>query len=263
MRIHAFEFMDLPGTPRILRDSVVEALGHAMRWSGVCRTAAPVFQEFCACLESDTVLDLCSGSGEPAAVLLEALEENGESMPRFLISDLFPVLGPMERVAAKFPGHIEAIHTPLDATQVPGNIPHGGRVVISAFHHFPPSLARAILKDSVDQAKPIFILEPMTRSGRGAMRLGVYFVAANLLNPFLSGQDRVLKGLFTYVLPLIPLMAAWDGLVSILRMYTRKDFDALVAGFDEAFTWEFRQISAGWGSTVAVFMGRPAGDASA
>lgn len=97
----------------------------------------------------------------------------------------------------------------------------------------------------------------MTRSGKGAFRMGVYFFAANLMNPFLSNQDRLAKGVFTYLLPVIPLMAAWDGLVSIVRMYTRKDFKALTDGIDAPFDWEFRQVHGGWDSTVSIFMGWP------
>lgn len=259
MRVQAFEFMDLPQTPRFLRDSVVESLGNAMRWSGVCKTAVPAFREFLGNLDSDQVLDLCSGSGEPAAVLLDALQDSGEALPRFLISDLFPVVHQMQQVVQKFPGHIQAVETPLDASDVPGHYAHSGRMVISAFHHFPPELARRILKDSADKGKPIFILEPMTRSGRGAFRMGVFFFAANLVNPFISKRDRLLKILFTYALPLIPLMAAWDGLISIVRMYTREDFEALTAQIDTPFEWEFRQVSGGWDSTVSIFMGKPKG----
>lgn len=262
MRIQAFEFMDLPQTPRFLRDSVVESLGNAMRWSGVCKTAAPVFREFLDGLETDTVLDLCSGSGEPAAVLLDALNREGHKLPRFMISDLFPVVHQMTQAAAQFPEHIKPINTPLDATNVPEIYPHSGRMVNAAFHHFPPALAQRILKDAAEKGKAIIIMEPMNRHGRGALRMGVFFVAANMINPFISKQDRLLKALFTFLVPAIPLMAAWDGLVSVVRMYTREDFAALTANIDAPYQWEFRQVNGGWGSTMCIFMGRPkaAGD---
>ena len=100
-------------------------------------------------------------------------------------------------------------------------------------------------------------MEPMTRSGRGAFRMGLYFFTANLINPFISKQDRLLKGLFTYLIPLIPLMAAWDGLISIVRMYTKEDFKALTANIDAPYEWEFRQVSGGLDSVVSIFMGKP------
>ena len=126
MRIQSFEFMDLPQTPKFLRDSVVESLGNAMRWSGVCKTAAPVFKEFQEGLETNRILDMCSGSGEPATVMLDALKEHSDNLPHFYISDLFPVVHRMSEAAAKFPDHIEPINTPLDASNVPDLYPHSG-----------------------------------------------------------------------------------------------------------------------------------------
>jgi hypothetical protein len=216
-----------------------------------------VFNEFCKNLESRKLLDMCSGSGEPAAVLLDALKEHGDPLPHFYISDLFPVVHQMAEVAGKHPGHIEVIDKPLDATNVPDAYAHSARMVISAFHHFPPELATRILKDSAEKGKAIFILEPMTRTGKGAIRMGLYFFAANAINPLISKKNRLAKGLFTYVIPLIPAMAAWDGLVSILRMYTKEDFAALTDSIDVPYDWEFRQVSGGLDNTVTIFMGRP------
>ena len=55
----------------------------------------------------------------------------------------------------------------------------------------------------------------------------------------------------------IPLMAAWDGLVSIVRMYTREDFEAMTAEIEVPYEWQFRQVAGPWDSTMCIFMGRP------
>ena len=164
MRIQAFEFMDLPQTPRFLRDSIVESLGNSLRWSGIYKNAAGVFAEFCASLESNTLLDLCSGSGKHVAILLDALIKRGEKLPCFLISDLFPVIHELEKIVEQYPENVQAIHTATDALNVPDSYPHSARVLISAFHHFTPVTAKNILRDSAAKRKLIFVLEPMTRN---------------------------------------------------------------------------------------------------
>jgi hypothetical protein len=257
MRIQAFEFMDLPQTPRFLRDSVVESLGNSLRWSSVYKNAAAVFAKFCESLQSNTILDLCSGSGEPVAILLDALNKQGERLPCFLISDLFPVIHEMEKVIEQFPENIQAINTPLDASNVPDSYPHSARVVISAFHHFAPGLAESILRDSAERGKPIFILEAMTRHFNSVLKLGFFFLLGLMINPFLSKQDRLLKTIFTYLIPLIPLMGLWDGVVSIMRVYTGEELIALTATIDAKFQWEFQKIRVGWNSTISVFIGMP------
>lgn len=257
MRRHAFEFMDLPQTPRYLRDSIVESLGNSIRWSGVYKNAVPVFAEFCAKLHSNTLLDLCSGSGEPVAILLGTMSEQNEKLPCFLISDLFPVISKMEKVIEQFPDNIQAINTPLDALRVPGDIPHSARVVISSLHHFTPDQAKSILRDSAEKGKPIFILEPMNRRLMSVLKLGFYFFLSILLNPLFSKHDRLLKVMFTYPIPLIPLMGMWDGAISVMRVYKEEELMAFTSGIDANFKWKYKNIPVSWRGSISVFVGKP------
>ena len=52
-----------------------------------------------------------------------------------------------------------------------------------------------------------------------------------------SGRSRLL---LTYVLPVIPLLVAWDGTASALRAYTPQELLALAASVPgaERYTWE-------------------------
>ena len=257
MRRQAFEFMDLPQTPRYLRDSIVESLGNAIRWSGVYKNAATVFAEFCAGLQGVKLLELCSGSGEPATILLDTLNKQGKKLPCFLISDLFPVNSKMEKVVEQFPDNIEAINTPLDALSVPDSIPHSARVVISSLHHFTPDQARSILRDSAEKGKPIFILEPMNRRLMSVLKLGFFFFLSIMLNPIFSKRKRLLKVMFTYPIPLIPLMGIWDGGISVMRVYSEKELMALTSIIDADFQWKFHNIPVAWGGSISVFIGKP------
>jgi len=257
MRIQAFEFIDLPQTPRFLRDSIVESLGNSLRWSGIYKNAAVVFAEFCASLEGNTLLDLCSGSGKHVAILLDALIRRGEKLPCFLISDLFPVIHEMEKVVEQYPKNVQAIHTPIDALNVPDSYPHSARVVISALHHFTPVAAKNILRDSVKNGKPIFILEAMTRHLNSVLKQGFFFLLALMINPFLTKKDCLLKAMFTYLIPLIPLVGIWDGVVSIMRVYTEEELLALTSSIDAKYQWRFQKIRVSWNGKISVFFGMP------
>jgi hypothetical protein len=117
VRLHAFEFNERPECPAFVRDAIVEALGTGLRWGRMYDAVGPVFAEFCARAGCTEVLDLCSGSGEPVSILLDALARSGVGTfgtgdqagspvapPRFLLSDLFPNVAAMARVAARHPG---------------------------------------------------------------------------------------------------------------------------------------------------------------
>ena len=57
-----------------------------------------------------------------------------------------------------------------------------------------------------------------------------------LLTPFV--KPLTLRQLFfTYVIPLSPMLYAWDGQASYPRIYGPADVDALTEGLDEGYTW--------------------------
>jgi len=200
---------------------------------------------------------MCSGSGKHVAILLDALIERGEKLPCFLISDLFPVIHEMEKVAEQYPENVQAIHAPIDALNVPDSYPHSARVVISAFHHFTPDAAKNILRNSAEKGKPIFVLEPMTRNFRSFLKLASFYLLAMLINPFLSRKDRLLKAVFTYLIPLIPFMGLWDGVVSTMRVYTEEELMALTSTIDAKYQWRFEKIRVGWNGKISAFFGMP------
>jgi len=165
----------------------------------------------------------------------------------------------MEKVIEQFPDNIQAIDTPLDALSVPDDIPHSARVVISSLHHFSPDQARSILRDSAEKGKPIFILEPMIRRLMSVLKLGFFFFLSIMLNPIFSKHDRLLKVMFTYPIPLIPLIGMWDGVISVMRVYSEKELMALTSNIDTAFRWRYQKIPVAWGGSISVFVGLPQG----
>jgi hypothetical protein len=64
------------------------------------------------------------------------------------LSDLWPDLEAFERASRLSKGAITYDAEPVDATQVPGQLP-GFRTMFQAFHHLRPEQARAMLADAV------------------------------------------------------------------------------------------------------------------
>ena len=107
---------------------------------------------------------------------------------------------------------------PVDATTVPRTLP-GVRTMFSAFHHFRPAEAKAILRNAFEGDRTICIFEggSGTLPGLATMVLVPLSVLAlmPLVRPF-----RWSYVLLTYLLPVIPLTILWDGVVSMLRVYS-------------------------------------------
>jgi hypothetical protein len=72
----------------------------------------------------------------------------------------------------------------------------------------------------------------------------------------LTRRQRLPKALLTYLVPLIPLVATWDGIVSVLRIYGEDELRAMTSPYD-SYLWEYREIPYGTGGRAVVFTGIP------
>jgi hypothetical protein len=89
--------------------------------------------------------------------------------------------------------------------------------------------ARKILQQAVDDNTPIAIFEPLSRNVPAF--ISMLFVPLNvwLLTPFIRpARWQVFP--FIYLIPIVPLYILWDGVVSILRMYSKPELEALIKG---------------------------------
>ncbi|MEC9466425.1 MAG: hypothetical protein VX834_11600 [Myxococcota bacterium] len=258
-RLHLFEFNDIEACPKPFRDSVVETLGRGLRWSNLGDIIGPSFKAFAERTGSKRVLDLCSGTAEPVSILLNWLKKDAGQgrIPHFLVSDLFPNLACFRKATKLLPGDVSAVEEPVNALGVDGGIEHDTRTIINAFHHFPPELAQGILADTVKQRKSIFIYEGFTRTPYGIVPMGPFLLASLFSNPLLAGSHRLVKAFFTYLVPLIPLISLWDGLVSTMRVYNEAELLSMAEPLTNDYQWEYREVPYYMGGKALVFTGVP------
>lgn len=256
-RIQAFEFNDNPRVPRFIRESIVEILGMGLRIGRLLEPSAPAFMEFCERAGVEEVLDLCCGTGEPAAILVEALYRAGFDPPVFYLSDLFPNPSAMARAASRYPDKLVVIEEPVDATDVPEGLDRAGRSIVNAFHHFGPELASRILADCVAKKRPVFVAEGFHRKPGGFFPLLVPLILSHYLNPFVAPRDRGLKLFFTYVVPAISILGGWDAVVSFLRTRNPEELFEMVRPFSAGYAWEGREVPFPGGGRNTVFYGLP------
>lgn len=255
-RVHGFEFNDLAACPRVVRESIVETLGLGYRWGRVLDGVGPLFVDFCSRARCASVLDLCSGSGEPVSSLLDALARHGLPAPRFHLSDLFPDVAAMGRVAQRHAGLVEVIAEPVDACRVPARHDQPARTIINALHHLPPPVAARLFADTVAQRRALFVVEGFPRSlWRMAATLPLLLVAG-AFNPLLAPRDRALKLLCTWLTPVVAATGLWDATVSALRMYSEAELRAMAAAARD-YEWEYREVPFFPGGRATVFWGIP------
>lgn len=123
--------------------------------------------------------------------------------------------------------------------------PAGLKVMANSFHHLRPEDARSVLASAQASGEPIVIYElsdnkiPFLAWCAGLpVGLPLVFLFALLLTPW--ARPRSLRQLFfTYLIPIIPALYAWDGQASMPRIYGLKDLDELLDGLGtDGYAWE-------------------------
>jgi hypothetical protein len=245
-RLQLFEWNDQPWLPEPLRRAETEYLATVL---GIARPFAPLAPRVAALAAtcSHRVVDLASGSGGPWRTLHGDVAAAGGVDPRVTLTDLYP----NTRVGA---GHYE--HEPVDARAVPSRL-SGLRTMFDGFHHLRPDDARAVLADAHHAGAPIVVAEATNRRVHVVAASIVIvpllvFVLTPLIRPF-----SVARLVLTYVLPILPLLIVWDGVVSCLRTYRPDELMAMTRGLD-GFRWSAGETKSR-GSIVTYLIGEPLG----
>jgi hypothetical protein len=234
-RLQLVELEDLPWWPRVFRDAATDYLVTALRFSSTYIRLAPRLAAALKRSGATRIIDLCSGGGGPWADLYPALCAAGAEVS-VCLTDKYPNIEAFANVAAKAPGVRFEVES-VNATDVPQHLA-GFRTVFTAFHHFRPADARAILAAAVCDRQGIAVCEAASRTPAAvAMMLGVP-LAVWFMTPFIR-PFRWSRLFWTYIVPVIPAAVLFDGVVSILRIYTPEEMMAMAREVgSDAFDWE-------------------------
>ncbi len=261
-RIQLHELGDQAWVPLAFRHYLTDFLSFMIRTAARLPGSAlePVSRELASALQltgDDRLLDLCSGSGGPAVVLRRALAESGTELS-LTLSDLVPNTQALAAIAEREGEGVDFHAEPLDATSVPSDLP-GFRVVFNAFHHLPPAAARGVLADAARAGRGIAVLEVTERSPVALLfMVTVLPLAVLLLTPFVRPW-RPGRLLWTYLLPWMPPMLVFDGIVSCLRTYSPPELRELTATIEApGYGWRIQRLPAGLpGLHVTLLVGAP------
>ncbi len=142
MRVHLVEIHDLPSCPPSLRDALTDFLAFTANLAGAYDPVAPLLRRAVARTGAHRIIDLCSGAGGPWRTLAAQV-----GVP-VVLTDRYPHGDNVVRV---------------DARAVPAEL-DGFRTMFTAFHHFRPPEARAILADAVQRRQGIGVFEIARRA---------------------------------------------------------------------------------------------------
>ena len=197
-----------------------------------------------ALTETDAVqiLDLCSGAGGPWLTLPKALEQNEGLSLQICLTDKYPHATTFNNWKSLEGNRVRFHPVPVDAMQIPDEL-NGFRTIFSSFHHFQPPEARAILQNAVDKRRGIGVFELAGRRAGTVLLTILMPVGSLLLTPFMR-PFRWPRFVWTYIIPVIPFVLWFDGIMSCLRAYSLQELIGLTSGLTgHGYEWKIGQES--------------------
>lgn len=244
-RIHAWEWEDLPWFPSAWRDYGTSYLQFIATRFDIYKPVLPILERGMKASGQEEWLDCASGGGGGLIHLFRDLASKYSKL-KITLTDYYPNIQAFERTQALDPERINFESQSVNALNLPEHLKRKFRTIFGAFHHFQPEAATKILQQAVDDNTPIAVFEPLARNAPAF--ISMLFVPLNvwLFTPFIRPVYWIVLP-FIYVLPLVPLYILWDGLVSILRMYSKPELDTLIKGLknSEKYFWEIGQLGSG------------------
>ena len=239
-RFHLIELHEQPWFPSFLRDEITGALQFGLSRANAYAPIAAMLERAVDSSRSQAIVDLCSGAGGPWLNLAQKLRsQQPTDVPAIPIrlTDKYPNLGAFAALSAASKNHIGSYAQPVDAKCVPRELA-GFRTMFTSFHHFAPDDARAILQDAVDARQSIGIFEITRRAPSAVAFILLWSIFLFLCTPWIR-PFRWSRLFCTYVIPIIPVVILFDGVVSCLRTYRPGELQEITEKLRTAdYTWQ-------------------------
>ena len=241
--MHLFEIHEQAWLPDSLRDAVTDILQWILNLTKTYGAVEPRLRAALKRARASQVVDLCSGAGGPWLWMQERLAAQKTPVDVWL-TDKYPNEVSLRAIQKRTNRGLRYYLSPVEATRIPSDL-EGFRTLFTAFHHFPPGEARALVQQAVECREGIAIFEVPRRSIMTVVGCFLFlfgaFLAVALMRPF-----RWSRLLWTYLIPLAPLILCFDGLVSCLRAYSLIELSEIAQiHAAQGYQWQFGEEQRG------------------
>lgn len=131
-------------------------------------------------------------------------------------------------------------------------------VSINSFHQFDEDQARSILEKVASKRRPIAILEGNNDSLWQVFGMTVIVPLTVLLTAPFVKPFRIERLIFTYLIPILPLVIFIDGFLALFKLYAPQDLDELTASIEqEKYAWRSGKLDNERGGKIIYLLGYP------
>lgn len=233
-RIQLFEFEDFDWLPKTIRTGVTNLIVVLHKLMGTNEVLTNLIQTAQNKSNFSQIVDLGSGSGGPMPNVIQQLNlKDNNKQTKLILTDLHPNPELVKEINNLNIDNLQYHERPINATNFT-QVPEGLKTMVCSFHHMPPPIAKQILQSAQDNKQSILIYE----IGENfvptilwwlllPLSLLILIVMTLFMTPFVKPLTFK-QILFTYIIPIIPFVYAWDGQASIMRTYTFDDINTIL-----------------------------------
>ena len=247
-RMHLFEFEDFNWLPKVIRNGGTDFLNF---WFGKIRFYTGVSSQLSALLKTSgikKVTDLCSGGGGGTLDIVKLIMTEHPNV-KFSFTDQNPNEAAMRRILELKNKNLAYLNEPLNAMEVKGN-PETLITMSGALHHFTPDDIKTLLSRITDQGVSLafFDVAPLEVLRRIPIILAPIVILVNMaILTFISLlimpailPYRFSRIFFTYFIPAIPFLIAWDGTISVIRAYRPEEILSISKSLPkgDSYNWD-------------------------
>lgn len=222
------EFGDLSWVPSLYHIYLRKYLVFFYKLFGYYKLWVPCFTRFLEQTAQKTYMECCSGAGDPLPLIVGQTENQTTANKKFLLSDIQPHSQFTEHFNNNEDSPFHYIESSIDITLEQNNHPHP-KIFINSFHHLTPEQVDNLLINNLKNGYSLLILEYVRKTPMGYLSMLISPLIIALTLPFVvSPRHLPVMALFTYLLPLFPLMLLWDGIISCAHEYNGHDLEKIV-----------------------------------
>lgn len=235
--MHLMEFHDQAWFPSSCRDAVTDTLESILGLDNLYAAIVPRLRRAVQKAKTHQIVDVCSGGVGPWTRMLPVFEKQENFPVSVCLTDKYPNVEAFRHARNASQSKIGFYSDPVDATHIRAEL-KGFRTLFTSFHHFQPSEARAILQNAVDNHQGLGIFEVPGRSLLTVLLVFLLPVLTLVVVPFIR-PFRLSCLIWTYLIPVNPIVMFLDGIVSCLRAYSLTELSDLTRGLSASgYTWE-------------------------
>lgn len=133
----------------------------------------------------------------------------------------------------------------------------GVYLFVNSFHQLNSEKAKKILQDIVDSGNPVVVVEGNNDSLWQIVGMTVFVPLTVLLTAFFVKPFRISRIIFTYLIPILPIIIVIDGCIALLKLYNPTDLLELTSSLERNnYDWKAGKNDNGRGGKIMYLIGR-------